>query len=247
MRALRDGACDLIYVDPPFDAGALAVADRAPRGGDLEGFLAFLRPRLVEMRRLLGEGGSLYVHLDWRAAHHVRLMLDELFGADCFLNEIIWSYRTGGRPGRWFGRKHDTILLYAKNPGAHTFNILRGGRYRTRDLRVDEDGRSYKSTRNGRLFFHPDGPALTDVWDVPFLSTVSSERTGYPYQKPLTLLDRVVRASSNEGDLVADFFCGSGTTLVAANRLDRRWLGCDVNPEAVAIARGRLDLVDESV
>ncbi len=98
----------------------------------------------------------------------------------------------------------------------------------------------FKSTSNGPIYFHPDGPALSDVWDIPFLSTVSKERTNYPTQKPEALLERIIRASSNEGDLVADFFCGSGTALVVAKRLNRRWLGCDVNPDAVAIARQRL-------
>ena len=138
-------------------------------------------------------------------------------------------------------RKHDTLLLYARNAGRHTFNRMRGGQYRTRDLRFTEDGRPYKSTRNGPIYFHADGPILSDVWDIPFLSTVSKERTDYPTQKPETLLERIILASSNEGDLVADFFCGSGTTLAVAKRLERRWLGCDINPEAVAIAEKRLE------
>lgn len=230
MAGLPDGACDLIYADPPFDL----------RQGDLAAFLAFLRPRLVQMHRLLSAGGSLYVHVDWRSAHYVKVMLDEVFGQDHFLNEIIWHYRSGSRPGRWFARKHDTILVYARHLGRHTFNRLRGGDYRTRDLRTGSDGRPFKSTRNGPLYFHPEGPALADVWDIPFLSTVSRERTGYAQQKPEALLERVIRASSNEGDLVADFFCGSGTTLAVARRLRRRYLGCDINPRAVGIARRRI-------
>ena len=109
-------------------------------------------------------------------------------------------------------------------------------------LKYDEQGRPYKSTRQGRLYFHADGPAMTDVWDLPFLSTVSLERTGWPTQKPLALLERIIRASSDPGDLVADFFCGSGTTLVAAQRLGRRYVGCDTSVEAVRIARGRLTI-----
>jgi site-specific DNA-methyltransferase (adenine-specific) len=247
MRELPDACCDLVYADPPF------ALDRAPSGpapqaarfsspghGDLEGHLAFLEPRLIEMHRLLSARGSLYVHLDWRSVHHVKLMLDTVFGAKCFLNEIIWSYRTGGRPARWFMRKHDTILLYARQPGRHTFNRMRGGAYRTRDLQLTEEGQPYKSTRNGPIYFHAEGPILSDVWDIPFLSTVSKERTNYPTQKPEALLERIIQASSNEGDNVADFFCGSGTTLAVAKRLGRRWIGCDVNPDAVAIAKRRL-------
>lgn len=247
MRSLGDGSCDLIYADPPFNSNRrVARADRSSPGfddrhaGGLDGYLSFLRPRLTEMRRLLSSRGLLCVHLDWRTVHYVKVMLDELFGVKQFLNEIIWAYRSGGRPAPWFARKHDTLLLYAKHTGKHTFNRLRGGAYRTRDLRLTPDGRPYKSTRKGPIEFHPDGPAVSDVWDIPFMSTVSKERTDYPTQKPQVLLERIVLAASNEGDLVADFFCGSGTTLVVAKRLKRRWLGVDINPEAIAISKRRL-------
>lgn len=253
MRGLEEGCCDLIYVDPPFYSKRIVRKAGQPfsgfddrHEGGLEGFVAFLRPRFAQMHRLLSPRGLLYVHLDWRAVHYVKVMLDELFGPDRFLNEIIWSYRTGARPARWFARKHDTLLLYVKKVGEHTFNRLRGGEYRTRDLRIADDGRPYKSTRNGPIYFHPEGPALCDVWDIPFLSTVSKERTGYPTQKPEALLERIIRASSNEGDRVADFFCGSGTALVVAKRLKRRWTGCDINPEAVALTKQRLVQVQET-
>jgi len=244
MRSLADGCCDLIYVDPPFftdqpGRGSRGRFSGAWRGG-LDAYLAFLRPRFEQMHRLLSDRGSIYVHLDFHAIHHVRLMLDEVFGQGNFLNEIIWFYRTGGVARRWFGRKHDTILLYARQRGSHTFTVLREGRYRTDGLNYDERDRPYKQTRRGRLYFHPDGPAMTDVWDVPFLSTVSLERTGWPSQKPEALLDRIVLASSRPGDTVADFFCGSGTALAVAKRRGRRYLGCDVSPEAVQIARQRL-------
>jgi DNA modification methylase len=246
LQRLPDEHCGLIYVDPPFmtnlvrsQADGLYYDDRW-RGGVAE-FLAFLSPRLRQMHRVLNASGTLYVHLDWRVSHHVRMLLDEVFGAAQFLNEIIWSYRTGGRSTRWFARKHDTILVYAKQFGGHTFNLQRGGSFRTDGLIWDDDGRPYKNTTNGRLYFHADGPALTDVWEIPFLSTVSNERTGYPTQKPEKLLDRIVQASSNPGDLVADFFCGSGTTPAVARRLGRDYLGCDSSEEAVRIARRRLE------
>lgn len=248
LRSLPDGGCDLIYADPPFNLNRIIGPTKRhqatfdDRHGDgIRGFLDFIRPRLVEMRRLLSPSGCLYVHLDWRTVHYVKVMLDEVFGRDCFLNEIIWTYRSGGVAKRWFARKHDTILLYSREPGTHTFNQLRQGEYRTLDLRMSSDGRPFKQTRNGRLYFHPDGPVIPDVWDIPFLSTVSNERVGYPTQKPEALLERIIRASSNEGDVVADFFCGSGTTLAVADRLQRRWLGCDINPDAVAITRRRLE------
>ncbi len=247
MRSLPDGCCDLIYIDPPFNSnrivgptnGHSATFDDRHSDG-VRGFLSFLAPRLREMHRLLSTKGSLYVHLDWRTVHYVKVLLDEVFGERNFLNEIIWSYRSGGVAKRWFARKHDTLLLYARQAGAHTFHQLRDGEYRTQDLKMSTEGVPFKQTRNGRLYFHPEGPAVPDVWEIPFLSTVSNERVGYPTQKPEALLERIIRASSNEGDLVADFFCGSGTTLAVAKRLDRRWVGCDINPDAVAIAERRL-------
>jgi DNA modification methylase len=262
MSSLPDGCCDLVYADPPFftgknhrqtrprqhgkrspDPGPASqsgheVADSWP--GGLESYLGFLRPRLEQMRRLLKDTGTLYVHLDWHAVHYVKVMLDEVFGFDHFLNEIIWWYRTGGRNTRWLARKHDTILAYARVMGRQKFHVLRDGTFRTDGMNHDEDGRPYKQTRAGRLYFHPDGPALTDVWELPFLSTVSLERTGYPTQKPEALLERIVQISTDPGDTVADFFCGSGTTLAVADRLDRRWIGCDISPDAVGIARSRL-------
>jgi site-specific DNA-methyltransferase (adenine-specific) len=251
MSGLPEACCDLVYADPPFFTGKTQTqADGKHRFNDcwqdnLPSYLDFLRPRLSQMRRLLAPTGTLYVHLDWHAVHYAKVMLDELFGCDHFCNEIIWSYRTGGHATRWFARKHDTILAYAREAGRQKFNVLRDGQHRTDGMKFDEEGRPYKQTKAGRLYFNPEGPAMTDVWEVPFLSTVSLERTGYPTQKPEALLDRVVKASSDPGDLVADFFCGSGTTLAVAERLGRRWLGCDVNPEAVELARSRLSKSQE--
>ena len=246
MKSLPAGSCDLIYADPPFftgkrrepASGRHGFADSWP--GGLDAFLSFLGPRLTEMRRLLKPTGTLYVHLDWHAVHYVKVMLDELFGYENFLNEIVWSYRTGGRSASWFARKHDTLLAYARHIGRHKFHVLRDGVFRTDGLNYDEAGRPYKNTRAGRLYFHPDGPAMTDVWEIPFLSTVSRERVSYPTQKPEALLARIIRASTDEGDVVADFFCGSGTTLAVARRLGRRWFGCDASSAAVRLANQRL-------
>ena len=246
MGELPDGCCDLIYVDPPFctrkerrgAAESATFDDRWPAG--TRSYLQFMRPRLRECRRLLARHGTLYVHVDWRVSHYMRIELDEVLGHENFLNEIVWHYRTGGLSKRWFARKHDTILAYARALGRHRFNVIRQGEFRTDGLKRDERGRPYKSTKKGRLYFHTDGPALTDVWDIPFLSTVSLERTGWPAQKPLALLERIIQASSRPGDVVADFFCGSGTTLVAAQRLKRQWLGCDISKTATAIAAKRL-------
>lgn len=245
LEALPDAVCDLIYADPPFmtntvrrESGGRWFADRWT--GGLDAYLAFLKPRVAAMRRVLAPSGTLYMHVDWRVSHHVRLLLDNVFGPTNFLNEIIWTYRTGGAARRWFARKHDTIFAYAHQVGRHTFNLQRGGAFRTDGLNFDADGRPYKNTRNGRLYFHPDGPTLTDVWDIPFLSTVSGERVGYPAQKPEALLERIIAASSNPGDRVGDFFCGSGTTPTTARHMDRRIIACDLSPEAVQLTRKRL-------
>jgi site-specific DNA-methyltransferase (adenine-specific) len=247
MTALPDACCQLIYADPPFFSnrthvranGAHSLDDNWP--GGLGSYLGFLRPRLEQMHRLLAETGVLCLHLDWHASHYGRVLLDEILGYDNFLNEIVWSYRTGGVAQRWLGRKHDTILVYARRLGRHKFHQIREGTYRTDGMKYDEDGRPYKMTRKGRLYFNAAGPALTDVWEIPFLSTVSLERTGYPAQKPEALLSRLIAAFSDPGDVVADFFCGSGTTLVAARKLDRRYLGCDESARALALARRRLE------
>ncbi|MHC5110850.1 MAG: DNA-methyltransferase [Planctomycetota bacterium] len=248
LATLGDGCCHLIYVDPPFNCNRtigpakgsdMSFVDAHDDG--LRGYLAFLKPRLRQMRRVLSPNGSIFVHVDWRSAHYVKILLDTIFGAENMLNEIIWMYRSGGRPGAWFRRKHDTIFAYARQIGDHTFHRLREGSYRTRDMNFDEDGRPYKSTRKGRLYFHPEGPAMGDVWDIPILSTVSRERTGYPTQKPLALLDRIIRSATNAGDVVADFFCGSGTTLVAAMATGRNAIGCDIQEDAVNITRHRIE------
>jgi DNA modification methylase len=246
MTGLPDACCDLIYADPPFCTGKRQASgdtgheyDDAWPGG-LESYLEFLQPRLAHFHRLLKASGTLWLHLDWHAVHYVKVRLDEIFGYDNFLNEVVWSYRTGGRSSRWFARKHDTLLVYARHAGRHTFNVLRDGCFRTDGLKRDEHGRPYKNTRAGRLYFHADGPAMTDVWEIPFLSTVSLERTGYPTQKPEALLERIIQSSTHPDDLVGDFFCGSGTTLAVAQRLGRRWLGCDISPEAIEISGQRL-------
>ncbi len=246
LEQVADQSVDLIYIDPPFHTGRQRTHSQSQQGyadrtdGGIQGYLELLGPRLRHMHRVLTDKGTLYAHLDWRTVHYVKVFLDDLFGASNFLNEIIWHYRSGGVSKRWFGRKHDTLLVYARRKGTHTFNVQRGGTFRTDGLHRDAEGRPYKMTRNGRLYFHADGPVLSDVWDLPFLSTVALERCGYPTQKPEALLERVISASSNPQDLVADFYCGSGTTLVVAQRCGRRILGCDHNPQAIAVARRRL-------
>jgi len=246
LEALPDDCIDLVYIDPPFatqssrrtNSTEHSYADYWP--GGLREFLEFLTKRLTQIHRVLKSSGSLYVHLDYRTVHYVKIELDRIFGIDNFLNEIIWSYRTGGVSKRWFSRKHQNILVYAKQAGKHKFNVIREGKFRTDGLNIDSKGRPYKSTKKGRLYFNADGPALTDVWEIPFLSTVGLERTGYPDQKPIALLERIIRASSEPGDIVADFFAGSGTTGISAQLLNRHWLMVDVNHQSIEIIKARL-------
>lgn len=254
LRSLPSGCADLIYVDPPFGTGQVRrlTSIRTGRGArtrrgfggrtyryeitsvrayrddmPFDRYLAWLEEHLREARRVLRARGSLYVHLDFRAASHARLMLDEVFGPERFLNEIVWAYDYGGRAKDRWPRKHDTLLWYAKGD-RWTFNREEIERipYMAPGLVGPE-----KAAR---------GKLPTDVWWMTVAPTSGRERTGYPTQKPERLLERIVRASSNPGDLVLDFFCGSGTTGVVAKRLDRRFLLVDDNPEAIRTARARI-------
>lgn len=214
--------------------------------GGMPGYLIWLNARLYEMKRLLKDTGSIYVHVDWHAAHYVKVELDKIFGSDNFGNEIVWSYRTGGISKQWFPRKHDNLFLYFRNEESHFFKPLRGGEFRTLGMNYDEHGKPYKSTKKGRLYFNEEGPSITDVWEIPFLSTVSDERIGYPTQKPEALREKVIEASSRDGDVVADFFSGGGTTPAVAQRLNRRWIACDQSRIAVAVTADRIARVVEN-
>ena len=259
LRQLQDEVVDLIYIDPPFGTGQvqrldgirLGTGDRVRRGFagrvhayevssrysyddamPLEDYLDFLYVRLTEMRRVLKPTGSLYLHLDHHAVHYARLLMDQIFGADRFLNEIIWAYDYGGRARDRWPRKHDNILWYSKSD-LWTYN---------RDAidRIPYMAPSLVTPEKAAA-----GKLPTDVWWMTIVPTNSRERTGYPTQKPLRLVRRIVVASSNPGDLVADFFAGSGTTGVAAIEHGRRYLLVDENPAAVDIARQRLDAAVE--
>jgi site-specific DNA-methyltransferase (adenine-specific) len=253
LRALPDGCVDLAYADPPFATGGTrrlttirtGEGDRTRRGFGgreyryevvselgyaddlpLDAHLAALRDRLVEVHRVLAPHGSLYLHVDWRTSHHVRLLLDDVFGPERFLNEIVWAYDYGGRSRDRWPRKHDTILWYARGD---TWLFDRDAIDRVPYMAPGLVGPE-KAAR---------GKLPTDVWWMTIVPPGSKERTGYPTQKPVRLLERIVAASSRPGDLVLDPYAGSGTTGVVARRLGRRWLLVDRNPEAVAIARAR--------
>ncbi len=254
LAAIPDGTVDLAYADPPFATGRrrrlvsirtgsgermrpgfrgpnvayetvsdMAWDDDLPLDLHLEALGACVR----EIHRVLAAHGSLYLHVDWRTVHHVRLLLDEVFGPERFLNELVWAYDYGGRARDRWPRKHDTILWYAKGD-SWLFDREAIDRipYMAPGLVGPE-----KAAR---------GKLPTDVWWMTIVPPASVERTGYPTQKPVRLLERIVAASSRPGDLVLDPYAGSGTTGVAAARLGRRWLLVDRNPVAVEIARGRL-------
>jgi site-specific DNA-methyltransferase (adenine-specific) len=253
-RALPDASFRLIYLDPPFNTGRTqrhrAVdtirdpeGDRSGFGGEryrtvvrtlygyddrFEDYWAFLEPRLAEAWRLLDDRGSLYLHLDYREAHYAKVALDALFGRDSFLNEIIWAYDYGGKTNRRWPAKHDTILVYVKNPATFFFDNAAVDRepYMAPGLVTPE------KVERGKL--------PTDVWWHTIVTTNGAERTGYPTQKPEGILRRIVQASSAPGDAVLDLFAGSGTTGAVASALGRRFLLVDANPDAVEVMRARL-------
>ena len=262
------GKVQCVYLDPPFMTGEKFRRRRpygetgwkngtpAPRYPAYEDrytsekeYLRLLRRLIGASRDLLKETGVLYLHLDWRMAAQARIMCDKVFGKTRFLNEIIWTYESGGRSRRYFSRKHDVILLYAKGQ-KYFFDLtrvplLRGDKRRNHMARgVDEQGRMFsRITSNGKEYrYYDDEPVYpSDVWtDIGYLQQRDPERTGYATQKPLKLLERLLLPVTNPGDWVADLCCGSGTTLEAAEKLGCRFAGMDVNPEAVAVAANRL-------
>ena len=254
LPLLPAGSFPLIYIDPPFNTGGRqqrrtlrtvgsADGDRVGFGGRrysteelgrigyrdaFDDYPAFIAPRLEQARRLLTRSGSLYFHIDYREAHYCKVLLDSIFGRDCFLNEIIWAYDFGGRARDRWPAKHDTILVYVRTPGAHYFDQEAVERipYMAPNLVGPE-----KASR---------GKLPTDVWWNTIVPTNGREKTGYPNQKPETILRRIIQASTRPGDRVLDFFAGSGTTGAAARALGRRFVLVDDNPEALEVMRARL-------
>jgi site-specific DNA-methyltransferase (adenine-specific) len=257
LPAFADASFQLVYVDPPFNTGKVQArrtlqAVRDPHGertgfqgrryttrllaessysDSFEDYLAFLAPRLEHAHRLLAREGTLYFHIDYREAHHCKLLLDEIFGRRCFLNEIIWAYDYGARTRRRWPAKHDTILVYVKDPSAYHFDADAVDRepYMAPGLVTPEKAAL--------------GKLPTDVWWHTIVPTNGREKTGYPTQKPEGIVRRMVCASTRPGDWCLDFFAGSGTLGAVAAQLGRRYVLIDSSPEAVAIMRARLDQV----
>jgi len=255
LRQLPGESVDLIYVDPPFNTGKRQARTRirvvASDDGDRTGFqgrryrtlqiarqsfedffddyLAFLEPRLQEAHRVLAPHGSLYFHVDYREVHYCKILLDMIFGRECFLNEIIWAYDYGGRTKKKWPPKHDNILFYAKNPDRYIFNAEEIERipYMAPGLVGPE------KAKRGKL--------PTDTWWHTIVPTNGKEKTGYPTQKPLGILKRIVQASSKRGQTVLDFFAGSGTTGAACLALGRQFILIDNNEEALITMARRFD------
>lgn len=242
IAALPAQSVHLAYLDPPFGAGRVFAAQAGAFddrwAGGLAGYLGWLRQRLAVLRGILTPTGSLFLHLDRRAVHYAKVALDELWGAACFRNEIIWHYTGGGRSRRVFSHKHDTILWYSNDPGQWTFNIDA-----IRQPYVPTSGYARGGIRSagGKHYLpHPEGTPPDDVWNIPIVNPLAAERVGYPTQKPAALLQRIIRAGCNPGETVADLCCGSGTTMVVAHQLGRRWIGADYSAVAIQVASQRL-------
>jgi site-specific DNA-methyltransferase (adenine-specific) len=254
LRRFEKEWFQLIYIDPPFNTGktqtrktlqtvpdengdrtgfqgrrySTRLLEESSYGDCFEDYHTFLAPRLEEAHRLLRRTGTLYFHIDYREAHYCKLLLDEIFGRECFLNEIIWAYDYGARSKRRWPAKHDTILVYVKDPAAYFFDSEEVDRepYMAPGLVTPE--------KAGR------GKLPTDVWWHTIVPTNGHEKTGYPTQKPEGIVRRMVQASTREGDWCLDFFAGSGTLGAVAAPLGRRYVLIDSNPEAVEIMRARL-------
>jgi site-specific DNA-methyltransferase (adenine-specific) len=254
LPSFADACFQLIYIDPPFNTGRAQVRKTLSVVGDEQGertgfqgrryrtrllaessygdafedYLGFLAPRLEHARRLLREDGTLYFHIDYREAHRCKLLLDQIFGRECFLNELIWAYDYGARARRRWPAKHDTILVYVKDPAAYFFDS------------AEVDREPYMAPGLVSAEKAARGKLPTDVWWHTIVPTNGAEKTGYPTQKPEGIVRRIVNASSRPGDWCLDFFAGSGTLGAVAAKLGRRYVLIDSNPEAVRVMRARL-------
>jgi site-specific DNA-methyltransferase (adenine-specific) len=254
LKLIPDSSVQLVYIDPPFNTGReqqrSKVTTKRNNEGNRIGFKGeryetvkstvlsyddqfanyweFLEPRIEEAFRVLAHSGTLYLHLDYREAHYAKVLLDALFGPECFLNEIIWAYDYGGKSKSRWPAKHDTILVYVKDPKNYFFNSEEVDRepYMAPGLVTPE------KIEKGKL--------PTDVWWHTIVSPTGKEKTGYPTQKPVGILRRIIQASSKPGDVVLDFFAGSGTTGFVANELGRRFILVDQNPESIDVIKDRL-------
>ena len=260
----QQGGLKLIYIDPPFDVGAdfsmdieiggdtftkkpsilEEIAYRDTWGKGMDSFIAMIYERLVLMRDLLADDGSIYLHCDWRVNSAMRFLLDELFTSDNYQNEIIWHYRRWTAPSKRFQKLHDVILYYTKSD-KYTFNQLLTA-YTEGSVGRKEQGVLHRFKKGEEPVLvsskeiQKEGVPENDVWQIPFVAPSAKERIGYPTQKPERLIERIIEASTNEGDLIADFFCGSGTTAAVAEKLGRKWIATDLGKFAIHTTRKRM-------
>lgn len=235
MKQMEDESVDLIYCDILYNTGR-KFNDFDDNLGTTQEAINWYTPRLLEMKRVLRNTGNIYIHCDYRLSHYMKVLMDDIFGEKNFINDIVWAYRTGGVSKRYFQRKHDNILRYSKTD---------------KYTHIPQFERSYMSHKYGfkGLIEHYDEEKdmwyrdvhMRDVWDMDIVRGNVSEKVDYNTQKPKALLKRIIKASSNKGDTVADFFCGSGTTLVVAKELERNYVGCDINERAIKITKERLE------
>lgn len=231
MKDIPEGCIDLIYCDILYGTGRKFknYIDLKPIKDDI---YEHYKPRILEMRRVLKETGTICLQMDYRIHHWIRCILDDVFGYNNFRNEIIWHYNSAPRKKSCFGNRHDIILRYSKSE-VFTFNEIR-------EPYSLSAPRGYEKEK----YYHPEGKVIGDVWNINILGqNDKTERTGYDTQKPKALLERIINSMSNEGDLIADFYCGSGTTLVVAKELNRNYIGCDISEEAIKLTQKRLDSV----
>lgn len=258
LKKIDDNSIDMVYLDPPFFTQTIQrLTDK--NGNEysfndtwdsIEEYINYLEERIIEIKRIMKTTGNIFVHCDRTASHHIRVMLDKVFGIDNFRSEIIWSYRRWSNSKKGLLDSHQNIYYYSKS-NEYKFNKIYSDYSVTTNIdqilqeRVrNEYGKTvYKTDSNGQIMFlnQKKGVPLSDVWEIPFLNPKAKERTGYPTQKPLELLERIIEISTNEGDIVLDPFCGSGTTLVAAKRLFRNYIGFDINSSAIKITNDRLE------
>jgi len=233
---------DLIYIDPPFYSNANygvkgSGFEFSDKYSHINAYITYLIERIKWMHKVLKDTGSIFVHLDWHAAHYIKVEMDKIFGYDNFLNEIVWCYKSGGASKNYFSQKHDLIYFYSKTK-EYTFNPIKEKSYMGEDYNT--------GNKNVTLFDDGDGKGKytlvypKDWWEIGMLATSSKERTGYPTQKSELLVEKIIKYTTNENNLVADFFSGSGTTITVAQKLGRRWIGVDQNPQAIEVASDRI-------
>lgn len=243
LATIEKESVDLIYIDPPFfsnrhyeiiwgdEAEIRSFEDRWE--GGINVYIDWMKERVMELHRVLKPTGTMYLHCDWHAGHYLKVMMDEVFGHNNFQNEIVWCYKTGGATKRRFGRKHDTIFFYTKTP-EYKFNPQKEKSYMMHEYGFKKS--NFQKDDKGQYSW----VIAKDWWEIPAIGSETKERLGYPTQKPEALLERIIRASSNEGDVVLDAFCGCGTALAVAQTLGRRWIGIDISPSAISLIKTRL-------